>query len=64
LAVEFGEANAVGLVGDEEVKDGPHEREAAVLAREAPITLVRRFTSPKGALEQVRRSPPAAVAQG
>jgi hypothetical protein len=35
LAVELGEANAVGLVGDEEIQDGPDEGEAAVLAGEA-----------------------------
>jgi hypothetical protein len=32
LALEFVEADAVGLVGDEEVEDGPDEGEAAVLA--------------------------------
>jgi len=31
LAVELGEPDAVGLVGDVEVQDGPHEREAAFL---------------------------------
>src|SRR5947209_12348932 len=35
LAVEFGEPDAVRLVADEQVEDGPHERQAAGLAREA-----------------------------
>src|SRR2546430_17508149 len=35
LTVEFVEADAVGLVGDEDVEDGPHERQAAFLAGEA-----------------------------
>jgi hypothetical protein len=35
LAVELGEPDAVGLVRDEEIENGPDEREAAVLAREA-----------------------------
>ena len=33
LAVELGESDVVGLVGDEEIEDGPHEREAAVSCR-------------------------------
>src|SRR6266566_8032883 len=33
--VEFVEADAAGLMGDEEVEDGPHERQAAFLAGEA-----------------------------
>ena len=35
LAVELGEPDAVGLVSDEEIEDGPDERESAVLAGEA-----------------------------
>src|SRR5207244_3085024 len=35
LTVELVEADAVGLVRDEEVEDGPHEREAAFLTGEA-----------------------------
>src|SRR3954469_1177234 len=34
LAVELGEPDAVGLVSDEEIEDGPDEGEAAVLAGE------------------------------
>jgi hypothetical protein len=39
LAVELGESDAVGLVGDDEVEDGPYEGEAAVLAGEAARSL-------------------------
>ena len=42
LAVELGEADAVGLVRDEEIQDGPDQGEAAVLSGKRPITLVRR----------------------
>jgi hypothetical protein len=35
LAFELGEPDAVGGVGDVEVKDGPDERQAAGLAGEA-----------------------------
>jgi hypothetical protein len=35
LAVELGEPDAVGLVSDQEIENGPDEREAAVLAGEA-----------------------------
>jgi hypothetical protein len=34
LAVELGEPDAVGLVGDEEIEDGPDQGRAAVLAGE------------------------------
>ena len=34
LAVEFGEPDAVGLVGDEEIQDGLDQGQAAVLAGE------------------------------
>ena len=48
LAVELVEVDAIGLVGDQEVEDGPDEGEAAVLPGEGgPITLVRRLTSPR-----------------
>jgi hypothetical protein len=46
LAVELGEGDAVGGVGDDEVEHGPDEREAAGLAGNRLITLVRRLTSP------------------
>jgi hypothetical protein len=46
LALELGELDAVGGVGDVEVEYGPDEREAAGLAGDWPITLVRRLTSP------------------
>jgi hypothetical protein len=34
LTVELGERDAVGVVGDEQVEYGPHERDAAGLAEE------------------------------
>jgi hypothetical protein len=46
LAFELGELDAVGGVGDAEVKDGSDEREAAGLSREPAMTLVRRLNSP------------------
>jgi hypothetical protein len=45
LAVEFGEPDAVALVRDEEVQDGPDEREAAVLAGESADHLGAALTS-------------------
>ncbi len=45
LTVELVEVDAVGLVSDEEVEDGPDEGEAALFALEGPMTLVRRLTS-------------------
>ena len=42
--VELGEPDAVRLVGDDEVQDGPYQGEAAVLPGKRPITFVRRFT--------------------
>src|SRR3954462_15487887 len=54
LAVEFGEADAVGLVRDEEIEDGPDQGEAAVLAGEAAHHLGAAFDLPERALEQVR----------
>jgi hypothetical protein len=61
LALEFVEADAVGLVGDEEVEDGPDEGEAAVLAGEAAHHLGSPFDLAKGSLEEIGGSPPAAV---
>jgi hypothetical protein len=64
LALELGELDAVGGVGDVAVKHGPDERQATGLAGEpadhlgAPLDLAER------ALEQVRRSPPPAMAGG
>jgi hypothetical protein len=46
LAVDLGELDSVAGVVDLEVEDGPDEREAALLARDLPITFVLRFTSP------------------
>jgi len=53
LAVERGEVDAVGLVGDQEVQDGPDEREAAVFAGEAADDLGAAFDLAERALEQV-----------
>ena len=61
MAVEFGEADAVGLMSDEEIEDGPDEREAAVLAGEPAHHLGPAFDFAERALEQVGRSPPPAV---
>jgi hypothetical protein len=57
LTVELVEPDAVGLVRDQEVEDGPDERQAAGLAGKRPITLVRRLTSPSD-----RSSKPGGVA--
>jgi hypothetical protein len=46
LAFELGELDAVGGVGDVEVKDGPDEGQAAGLAGEAADHLGARLTSP------------------
>ena len=46
LALELGEPDAVGGVGDVEVEHGPDERQAASSPGNRPITLVRRLTSP------------------
>ena len=43
LAVGGGEADAVGLVGDQEVEDGPADSEAAVFAGEAAHDLGAAF---------------------
>jgi len=61
LAVELVEVDAVGLVGDEEIEHGPDERQAAVLAGEAAHDLGAAFDLAEGSLEQIRRSPSAAV---
>jgi hypothetical protein len=62
LAFELGELDAVGGVADVEVKDGPDQREAAGLAGEAADDLGAALDLAERALEQVRRSPPAAMA--
>jgi hypothetical protein len=54
LAVELGEADAVGLVGDEEIQDGLDQGEAAVLAGEAAHHLCALFDFAERSLEQVR----------
>ena len=46
LAFELGELDAVGGVAEVEVEDRPDEGEAAGLAGNRPMTLVRRLTSP------------------
>ena len=61
LALEFVEADAVGLVGDQEVEDGPDEGEAAVLAGEAAHHLRAPFDLAERSLEEVGGSPSAAV---
>jgi hypothetical protein len=61
LAVELGEPDAVGGVGDVEVKDGPHEGEAAGLAGEAADHLRAALDLAERPFEQVRRAPSAAV---
>jgi hypothetical protein len=54
LAVELVEADAVGLVGDQQVEHGPDEREAALLAGEAAHHLGPPLDFAERALEQVR----------
>ena len=54
LVVELVEADAVGLVGDEEVQDGPDEGQAAGLAGEASHHLRASLDLAERALEQVR----------
>ena len=61
LAVELGEPDAVGLVGDEEIEDGPDQREAAFLAGEAADHLRAPLDLTERPLEQVRASPPATM---
>jgi hypothetical protein len=53
LAVEMVEADAVGLVGDQEVKDSPDERQEAFLAGEAADHLGAGFDLGERALEQI-----------
>src|ERR671923_723420 len=64
LAVELGESDAVGLVGDDEVEDGPYEGEAAVLAGEPADHLGAAFDLAERPFEQVCAAPPAAVPGG
>ena len=52
LAVELGESDPVRLVGDDEIEDGPHEGEAAVLAGEPADHLGAAFDLAQRALEQ------------
>ena len=54
LVVELAEADAVGLVGDQEIEHGPDEREAAGLAGEAAHHLGSSFDLAERALEQIR----------
>jgi hypothetical protein len=51
--VELGEADAVGLVGDEQVQDGPDEGQAAVFAGEPAHDLGAAFDLAERAFEQV-----------
>ena len=53
LALELGELDAVGGVGDVEVEHGPDEREAAGLAGEAADHLGAAFDLGERAFEQV-----------
>ena len=62
LAVELGEADAVGLVADQEVEDGPYQGEAAVLAGEAAHHLRSPLDLAERSLEQVGAAPAPAVA--
>jgi len=54
LAVERVEVDAVGLVSDEQVEDGPDEGEAAALAGEATHHLRPTFDLTERSLEQIR----------
>jgi hypothetical protein len=62
LALELGEPDAVGLVGEVEVEDGPDERQAAFLTGKPADDLGAALDLAEGSLEQVRRPPPPAVA--
>jgi hypothetical protein len=53
LAVKRGEVNAVGLVGDEQVKDRPHEGQAAGFAGESADHLGAAFDLAERSFEQV-----------
>src|SRR5919108_2286901 len=64
LAVELGESDAVGLVGDDEVEDGPYEGGAAVLAGEPADHLGAAFDLAERPFERVCAAPPAAVPGG
>src|SRR5437667_8062395 len=61
LALELSELDAVGGVGDVEVKHGPDERQAAGLAGEPADHLGAALDLAQRSLEQVRASPPAPV---
>jgi hypothetical protein len=61
LALELGEADAVGGVRHVEVEHGPDEDEAARLAREAADHLRPSFDLAERPFEKVGRSPPSAV---
>jgi hypothetical protein len=54
LAIEFGEGDAVGGVGDDEVEHRPGEREAAALAGEPADHLGSPLDLAERSLEQVR----------
>jgi hypothetical protein len=62
LALELGELDAVGGVGDVEVKDRPDQGEAAGLAGEPADHLGAALDLAQRSLEQVRRAPRPAVA--
>src|SRR4051794_3425646 len=62
LAFELGELDAVSGVADVEVEDRPDEGEAAGLAGEAADHLGAAFDLAERPFEQVRASPPPAVA--
>jgi hypothetical protein len=64
LALELGEPDAVGGVGDVEVEHGPDERQAACLAGEAADHLGPPLDLAERPLEQVCASPSAAVSGG
>src|SRR5438094_10438905 len=61
LALELGELDAVCGMGDVEVKHSPDERETAGLSGEAADDLGAALDLAEGSLEQVGRSPAAAV---
>jgi hypothetical protein len=61
LAFDLGELDAVGGVGDVEVKHGPDELRQLVSPGKRPITLVRRLTSPSDLSSRFVDPPPPAV---
>jgi hypothetical protein len=64
LAFALGELDAVGGVGDVEVKHGPDERQAAGLTGEPTDDLGAAFDLAERPFKQVRRSPPPAMPGG